>query len=107
MVDDFAILDRIRDGVKIGDAAAQQFDAIGGAAQVRGVAGAEIVEDAHRLILGKQRVHQMRADESRAAGDETSPHVEPPQIGVTCKRDLYSSDETTMPPLIDAMNSNS
>ncbi len=44
--------------------------------EVRAVAGDEVVHPDDLVTPGEQMVHEMRADETRSAGDESSGHVQ-------------------------------
>ena len=56
-----------QDGPSIGDVADQQFHA---RCQVLALAGGQVVQHAHAVAARLQRVGQVRADETGAAGDE-------------------------------------
>jgi len=53
VVDDLAAGDRLIHGFRLRDAAADQLDAALRLGQVRGLAGAEIVENTHRIASGQ------------------------------------------------------
>ena len=57
------------DGLRIADVALEQIDLAGQVGRHAGV-GQQRVEDTHLAAFGDQRVDDVRADESGAAGDE-------------------------------------
>ena len=64
-----ATFHRPGDQRRIGDVADDQLDLGIVQRQIAALAGRQIIEDPHRMALGKQRVSQVRADETGTAGD--------------------------------------
>ena len=60
---------------EVGKVAKTQLDPLARRGQIIEAAGPEIVDDAHAIAARDQRVHQVRADEAGAAGDERNGHV--------------------------------
>src|SRR5438309_652365 len=68
---------RVAHVVRFRDTPFEELDTLPDRSQVLPVAGAAVVEDAHRMALAEQSFHKMRAYETAAARDQTFCHEMP------------------------------
>ena len=71
--------------LRVAYVADQKIDLAGAVCEVLALAGREVVQHAHAVAGGEQRVHEMRADETGATGDEHGAGHEPNNLLMSLK----------------------
>ena len=75
--DQLSAAENIAQNGAIGDGALVKIQRSGNAVEVFAVAGGEVIQHAHAIALGQQTLDQVRADEARAASDDSGSRHNP------------------------------